>query len=96
MVPIRDKHNHIPLPGIEIGDCGDKIGLQHVDNGWVKFKNYRVPKESLLNRFCDVTSDGVYFSMISKKKKRFAFQVGSLSGGRIAIALVSTLIPLST
>ena len=95
LIPIRDKKSHTTLPGIEIGDCGDKIGLQHVDNGWIKFNNYRVPKDCLLNKFSDVTSDGVYFSVISNKKKRFAFQIGSLSGGRIAIALVSTMIPLT-
>jgi acyl-CoA oxidase len=95
LIPIRDKNTHIALPGIEIGDCGDKIGLQHVDNGWIKFHNHRVSKNTLLNKFCDVTSDGVYFSVISDKKKRFAFQIGSLSGGRIAIGLVSSIIPLT-
>lgn len=96
LVQIRDKSNHVPLPGVEIGDCGDKIALQHVDNGWVKFHKYRIPKDALLNRFCDVTSDGVYFSVIPDKRKRFAFQLGSLSGGRIAIAQVCTTISLGS
>lgn len=90
LVPVRDKKTHTPLPGIEIGDCGDKLCLQAIDNGWIKFNRYRVPKEALLNGFADVTSDGVYFSVISSKTKRFAFQIGSLSGGRIAIAQVSS------
>ena len=89
LVQVRDPVTHTPLPGVDIGDCGDKIGLQGVDNGWVKFNKYRVPKSALLNRFADVTSDGVYFSVVSSKTKRFAFQIGSLSGGRIAIAQVS-------
>lgn len=89
LVQIRDKTTHEPLPGITIGDCGDKICLQGIDNGWVKFKKIRIPKEALLNRFADVMSDGVYFSVISSKAKRFAFQLGSLSGGRLAIAQVS-------
>lgn len=89
LVQIRDKKTHKPLPGITIGDCGDKICLQGIDNGWIKFKKVRVPKEALLNRFADVMSDGVYFSVLSSKSKRFAFQLGSLSGGRLAIAQVS-------
>ena len=95
LVKIRDKKTHQPLPGIEIGDCGDKIGLQHVDNGWIKFNKLRVPKEALLNKFADVTSDGVYFSVVSSKKKRFVFQIGSLSGGRVAIAQVSADIAIA-
>ena len=95
LVPVRDKKTHIPLPGLEIGDWGDKIGLQGVDNGWIKFNQYRVPKSSLLNRFGDIRTDGVYFSMVSSKSKRFQFQIGSLSGGRIAIAQVSADIALA-
>lgn len=54
-----------------------------------------MPKNALLNGFADVTSDGVYFSVVSSKNKRFAFQIGSLSGGRIAIAQVSADIALA-
>ena len=54
-----------------------------------------MPKASLLNRFGDVRADGVYYSMVSSKSKRFQFQIGSLSGGRIAIAQVSADIALA-
>lgn len=89
LVRIRDESTHLPLPGLEIGDCGDKIILQAIDNGWIRFNKFRIPKEALLNKFADITNDGVYFSVISSKGKRFAFQLGSLSGGRIAICQVS-------
>lgn len=49
VVQIRDPVDHMPLPGIEIGDCGDKIGLQGVDNGWIKFTDFYIPKSALLN-----------------------------------------------
>lgn len=49
VVPIRDKRTHYPFPGIEIGDCGQKIGLNEMDNGWMKFKNYQIPKDALLD-----------------------------------------------
>lgn len=48
MVNVRDK-DHEPFEGIEIGDLGLKNGCDGVDNGWMMFKNYRIPKESLLN-----------------------------------------------
>ena len=27
LVQIRDRIDHLPLPGVEIGDCGEKIGF---------------------------------------------------------------------
>ena len=33
VVPIRDKHNLATLPGILVGDMGEKIGLNGMDNG---------------------------------------------------------------
>lgn len=71
MVNIRDK-DHEPFEGIEIGDLGLKNGCDGVDNGWMMFKNYRIPKESLLNWFGDITEDGKYTSPIKSLKKRFA------------------------
>jgi len=44
LVPIRDKINHKPLPGIIIGDCGSKIGQEAVDNGFMIFRNFRIPR----------------------------------------------------
>lgn len=37
IVPLRDD-NHYPLPGIIIGDCGRKMGLEGVDNGWIQVR----------------------------------------------------------
>jgi len=31
------------LDGVLIGDCGGKIGLHLIDNGFIGFKNYRIP-----------------------------------------------------
>lgn len=44
VVPIRDKNTHRPIPGITIGDCGPKMGLDAIDNGFIMFRNVRVPK----------------------------------------------------
>lgn len=84
--PIRDRNNHMPLPRIQIGDCGDKKGAHGIDNGWITFKHFRVPRESLLNKFGDVDSDGNYITSISNPGKRFANSIASLSGGRVLIS----------
>lgn len=37
---------------------GLKMGLNGVDNGKLKFMNVKIPRENLLNKFCDVLPDG--------------------------------------
>jgi acyl-CoA oxidase len=74
------------MPGIEIGDCGDKVGLHGVDNGFIKFNNVRIPRENLLNRFGDVTPDGKYESEIKSEGRRFGAVLGELITGRVTLA----------
>lgn len=97
LTPVRERGTHETFEGCLIGDCGDKLGLQGVDNGWIKFTNYRISKEMLLNRFADVNEDGHYVSSIPSSGKRFACQIAALSGGRVLassnasdISIVST------
>ena len=87
--PIRDRMNHVPLPWVEIGDWGDKKGAHGVDNGWIKFKNFRVPRDALLDRFGSVDDEGDYHSPISNPGKRFANSIASLTGGRVLISRLS-------
>ncbi len=61
---IRDPNTNALLPGIEIGDCGLKIGWNGVDNAWIKFNHVRIPRENLLNRFADVSPGGQYTSVL--------------------------------
>ena len=96
LLPIRDRSTHTPFPGIEIGDCGYKKGLNGVDNGWIKFENYRIPRESLLNRFADVCEKGNYSSSIADEGKRFANSISSLSGGRVAICRMTAELSLQS
>lgn len=51
LVEIRDKANHAVKPGITIGDCGPKNGLNGIDNGFLIFKDVEVPLDNLLDRF---------------------------------------------
>lgn len=61
----------LPLPGITIGDLGEKVGLNGVDNGFIMFHNFKVPRENLLNKMCDVTTNGHFISAIKDRSKRF-------------------------
>lgn len=77
--------NHRPFPGITVGDCGEKIGINGVDNGWLRFDQYRVPKDSLLDKISQVEDDGTYITKFESEGKRFAMSIASLSGGRVMI-----------
>ncbi|POO02831.1 Acyl-CoA oxidase [Trema orientale] len=89
IVPIRDLKTHQTLPGIEIHDCGHKVGLNGVDNGALRFHSVRIPRENLLNRFGDVSRDGKYTSSLPTINKRFAATLGELVGGRVGLAYSS-------
>ncbi|XP_039145253.1 acyl-coenzyme A oxidase, peroxisomal [Dioscorea cayenensis subsp. rotundata] len=89
IVPIRDMDTHCTLPGIEIHDCGHKIGLNGVDNGALRFCSVRIPRDNLLNRFGDVSRDGKYTSSLPTINKRFAATLGELVGGRVGLAFSS-------
>jgi acyl-CoA oxidase len=57
-VPIRDPMTHLPLPGVEVGDLGSKIGYNSKDNGFMLFNQYRIPRANLLSKFCQVSKEG--------------------------------------
>ncbi len=84
IVPIRDKDGN-SLPGVSIGDCGEKKGLNGVDNGRLFFENVSVPRDNLLDKYGGVNADGVYTSPIENKNKRFFTQIGTLITGRVSI-----------
>lgn len=44
IVQIRDFKTHDLLPGVIIGDCGDKFGLNGIDNGYFILEGVVVPK----------------------------------------------------
>eukprot|EP01006_Ploeotia_vitrea_P007225 TRINITY_DN16467_c0_g1_i2.p1 TRINITY_DN16467_c0_g1~~TRINITY_DN16467_c0_g1_i2.p1 ORF type:complete len:720 (+),score=32.30 TRINITY_DN16467_c0_g1_i2:127-2160(+) len=66
MVQVRDE-NHLALPGIEVGDVGNKLGEKASDTGYLRMENVRIPREHMLNRFQEVTPDGEYRKVSAKK-----------------------------
>jgi acyl-CoA oxidase len=91
LVRIREDDG-TPRPGVDISDCGPKLGLDGVDNGRIRFDQVRVPREALLNRYGDVAPDGTYTSVIDNADRRFFTMLGTLVRGRISVggAAVST------
>ena len=58
IVPVRDLNTHEVLSGVEVGDIGTKLGYNSVDNGYLKFSHFRVPRVALLSRFMNITKEG--------------------------------------
>lgn len=85
VVPIRSEAGDA-LPGVRIGDCGHKLGLNGVDNGRLWFDQVELPRDALLSRYAEVTERGEYRSPIESPSKRFFTMLGTLVGGRIAVA----------
>jgi len=86
LVPIRNRDG-TPCSGVEIEDCGQKLGLNGVDNGRLTFDEVRIPRENLLDRFAQVSPEGEYESPIASPTKRFFVMLGTLVGGRVSVAL---------
>jgi acyl-CoA oxidase len=85
LVRLRDEAGHT-MPGVRLGDSGHKLGLNGVDNGRIWFDNVRIPADNLLARFAQVSEDGTYSSQIPSSSRRFFTMLGTLVGGRIAVA----------
>ncbi|KAJ3170468.1 hypothetical protein HDU87_008762 [Geranomyces variabilis] len=66
-VPIRSTENHHTFKGVTVGDIGPKGCYQTVDNGFMLFDHYRIPRKNLLRRFCQVSADGTYTRSLSEK-----------------------------
>ncbi|XP_065219926.1 peroxisomal acyl-coenzyme A oxidase 3-like isoform X2 [Planococcus citri] len=84
-VPVRDPANGVAFPGVIVGDMGKKAGLNGVDNGFVLFKSYRIPKKCILTKTGDVTPEGKYVVRHKSNESRSGTAFAALSGGRVMI-----------
>ncbi|KAG5667344.1 hypothetical protein PVAND_015327 [Polypedilum vanderplanki] len=60
---IRDQETHKPLPGIKVGDIGNKLGFDTVSNGYLAFDNVRIPLKNMLMGNSKVTPDGKFIKL---------------------------------
>jgi acyl-CoA oxidase len=84
LVPIRDERGE-PCAGVELSDCGHKLGLNGVDNGRISFDHVRVGRDALLDRYAEVRADGTYYSRIENPNRRFFTMLGTLIQGRVSV-----------
>jgi acyl-CoA oxidase len=84
LVPIREEDGTV-CEGVTIEDCGEKLGLNGVDNGRIAFEQVRVPRDALLDRYAEVSTEGVYTSPIENENRRFFTMLGTLIQGRISV-----------
>ncbi|KAF5729829.1 putative acyl-CoA oxidase [Tripterygium wilfordii] len=61
IVQLRSLDDHLPLPGITIGDIGMKFGngaYNTMDNGVLRFDHVRIPRDQMMMRVMQVTREG--------------------------------------
>lgn len=80
IVPLRSIETHELLTGVAIGDIGQKMGRDGIDNGWMQFTNVRIPRYNMLMKYCRVEADG---TVIEPPLAQLAY--GALVGGRVSM-----------
>ncbi|XP_039005363.1 peroxisomal acyl-coenzyme A oxidase 1-like [Hibiscus syriacus] len=61
IVQLRSLDDHLPLPGITVGDIGMKFGsgaYNSMDNGVLRFDHVRIPRDQMLMGVSQVTREG--------------------------------------
>eukprot|EP01096_Ripella_sp_DP13-Kostka_P008124 TRINITY_DN301_c0_g2_i3.p1 TRINITY_DN301_c0_g2~~TRINITY_DN301_c0_g2_i3.p1 ORF type:complete len:1349 (-),score=671.96 TRINITY_DN301_c0_g2_i3:116-4162(-) len=94
MCQIRDE-NHRPLPGIELGDLGPKMGDHANDTGFMRLEGVRVPRKFLLSRYQHVSPQGEYIKSSKKTNDKLHYAtmmftrggMVKLAGGKLAKAV---------
>ncbi|KAG0023191.1 acyl-Coenzyme A oxidase [Podila clonocystis] len=60
IVPLRDPATGKLLPGVTCGDIGHKAARQGLDNGWIQFTQHRIPRENMLMKWAQLSSQGAF------------------------------------
>ncbi|KHG20798.1 Peroxisomal acyl-coenzyme A oxidase 1 -like protein [Gossypium arboreum] len=63
IVQLRSLDDHLPLPGITVGDIGMKFGsgaYNSMDNGVLRFDHVRIPRDQMLMGVSQVTREGKF------------------------------------
>ncbi|CRK95525.1 CLUMA_CG008994, isoform A [Clunio marinus] len=80
IVQLRDEETHQPLPGITIGEIGNKVGMNTVNNGFLGFNNVRIPLHNMLMKNAKVLENGEFI-----KPKSSVLTYGTMMFVRVVI-----------
>jgi len=80
VMQLRDEETYKPLRGIEIGEIGNKIGLNTVNNGFLGFDNVRIPLKNMLMKNAKVLESGEFI-----KPKSSVLTYGTMMFVRVVI-----------
>ncbi|KAK7083992.1 Acyl-coenzyme A oxidase (Acyl-CoA oxidase) [Halocaridina rubra] len=67
IVQLRDEDTHQSMPGVIVGEIGPRLGMNTNDNGFLLFKNYRIPRKNMLMKYSQVLEDGTYVKPPNEK-----------------------------
>jgi len=92
VLQIRDE-NHLPLPGIRLGDLGNKMGDNANDTGFMILENVRIPRTHMLSKYRTVNEQGKYVD-VQKADPKVHYttmmttrsQMVNTAAGRLAMA----------
>jgi len=92
ILQIRDE-NHLPLPGIRLGDLGNKMGDNANDTGFMILENVRIPRTNMLSKYRTVNEQGKYVD-VQKADPKVHYttmmttrsQMVNTAAGRLAMA----------
>lgn len=96
VVQIRDLKTHEPLPNIHVGDIGPKFGYNTMDNGFLLFKNVKVPHIGMLARFSRIdpntskyvrpSNPSLIYGTLTYIRSHIVLQAGSVLARGVTIA----------
>jgi acyl-CoA oxidase len=96
VVQIRDLKTHEPLPNVHVGDIGPKFGYNTMDNGFLLFKNVKVPHVNMLARFSGVdpqtnkyvrpSNPSLVYGTLTYIRSNIVLQAGSTLARGVTIA----------
>ena len=82
IVPVRSQKDMSPIPNVQVGDIGSKAfgGFGSIDNGYVRFNKIHIPRRNMLQRFSQVSNEGVF---THPKQEKLSY--GSMITLRVAV-----------
>lgn len=65
LLQLRDER-HVPMPGVEVGEIGPKLGDNHTETGFLRLTNVRIPRSWMMAKNAQVTPEGEYVKKVRK------------------------------